>query len=101
MQIFRLHPGKKRIAGVYLQCPMIVGPCRSLLGFLDTRIFIKVSPESRPNAIVEFVGRVTQFFAGRYPFVNIVQGKETDDPRVAEELLSKRCVDLYQVAHLH
>ncbi|GJJ09920.1 hypothetical protein Clacol_004144 [Clathrus columnatus] len=66
-----LHPGKQRIAGVYILCPMIA-----------------VSPETMPNALVRFVGRMTKFFAGRYPFAAVIRGKGSDDPRVEEELLS-------------
>lgn len=42
-----------------------------------------------PNVLVRLFGRVVEFFAGRCPLVTVVRGKETDDPRIREDILSK------------
>ncbi|KAF8514364.1 lysophospholipase [Hysterangium stoloniferum] len=65
------HPGRTRITGVYCLSPMI-----------------GVAPETMPAPIVQTVGRMLQFVAGRLAFATAVRGNASDDPRVEEEFLA-------------
>jgi hypothetical protein len=52
-----------------------------------TEQFKSVAPETMPAPIVQAVGRMLNFFAGRLPLAQAVRGNASDDPRVEQEFL--------------
>lgn len=51
---------------------------------------VEVSPESRPSAAIEMLGRAIVRFAGSLPLAASIRGKVSDDPRVEEDFFSDR-----------
>ncbi|KIR58751.1 lysophospholipase [Cryptococcus bacillisporus CA1873] len=59
------------VAGAFVLCPMI-----------------EVSKESRPNIVLEYIGRGVNSFAGSLPLAKAVRGNVSDDPRVEEDFFA-------------
>ncbi|WVQ89028.1 hypothetical protein IAS59_002775 [Cryptococcus gattii] len=59
------------VAGAFVLCPMI-----------------EVSKESRPNILLEYIGRGVNSFAGSLPLAKAVRGNVSDDPRVEEDFFA-------------
>ncbi|OXG93101.1 lysophospholipase [Cryptococcus neoformans A2-102-5] len=59
------------VAGAFVLCPMI-----------------EVSKESRPNILLEYLGRGVNSFAGSLPLAKAVRGNVSDDPRVEEDFFA-------------
>ena len=81
------EPYRPHVAGAFVMCPMV-----------------EVSPESRPSAVIEMLGRAIVSFAGSLPLaasirgglgpyrepILMLPGKVSDDPRVEEDFFSDR-----------
>ncbi|UOH81455.1 tubulin alpha-1A chain [Cryptococcus neoformans] len=73
-QLERSHEEEKvriHVAGAFVLCPMI-----------------EVSKESRPNILLEYLGRGVNSFAGSLPLAKAVRGNVSDDPRVEEDFFA-------------
>ncbi|ODO03330.1 lysophospholipase [Cryptococcus wingfieldii CBS 7118] len=64
---------RPQVAGAFVLCPMV-----------------EVSKESRPNIILEYIGRAIVFFGGSLPLAKSVRGNVSDDPRVEEDFFADR-----------
>ncbi|WVQ71657.1 hypothetical protein IAR50_001197 [Cryptococcus sp. DSM 104548] len=51
-------------------------------------VLVHVSKESRPNILLEYIGRAIVFFGGSLPLAKAVRGNVSSDPRVEEDFFS-------------
>ncbi|WVQ78304.1 hypothetical protein IAT38_000389 [Cryptococcus sp. DSM 104549] len=59
------------VAGAFVLCPMV-----------------EVSKASRPNIVLEYIGRAIVYVAGTLPLAKAVRGNVSDDPKVEEDFFS-------------
>nr|XP_031862767.1 uncharacterized protein CI109_001779 [Kwoniella shandongensis]KAA5529839.1 hypothetical protein CI109_001779 [Kwoniella shandongensis] len=70
----RSRKGEKtriHVAGAFVLCPMV-----------------EASKSSRPNIVLEYIGRAIVYVAGSLPLAKAVRGNVSDDPKVEEDFFS-------------